>query len=269
MLYSGRMSQRHKTLISWNVNGVRAAVRKGFLEWLEAEKPDILCIQETKAQTHQLGEEILHPNGYVGIWNSAEKKGYSGTATFLLDKPQTAITHFGEDLLDEEGRIVLTEHPDFWLFNVYFPNGGRGDERLRYKLEFYERFLKLMEAYRKRGKPVMVCGDVNTAHHPIDLARPKENEKVSGFMPVERKWLDKLETHGYRDTFRSGHPDKAEEYSWWDMKSHARERNVGWRIDYVWTHKSFMPKVTDAFILQDVMGSDHAPVGVKLDVARL
>lgn len=263
------MAKKYKTLVSWNVNGVRAAVRKGFLEWVAKTKPDILCIQETKAQTHQLPEEVLHPEGYFGVWNSAEKKGYSGTATFLREKPQTAITHFGEDLLDEEGRIVLTEHPDFWLFNVYFPNGGRGAERLKYKMDFYARFLKLIEAYRKRGKPVMVCGDVNTAHHPIDLARPKENEKNSGFMPIERKWLDELEKKGYVDTFRKAYPEKAEEYSWWDMKSHARERNVGWRIDYFWAHETLMPKVKEAFIWQDVMGSDHAPLGVKLDVKSL
>lgn len=263
------MPKRHKTLISWNVNGVRAAVRKGLLEWIDQVKPDALCIQETKAQTHQLAEEILHPNGYFGIWNSAEKKGYSGTATFLKEKPQAAITHFGEDLLDEEGRIVLTEHPDFWLFNVYFPNGGRGDDRLKYKLKFYDRFLKLMETYRKRGKPVMVCGDVNTAHRPIDLARPKENEKNSGFMPIERKWLDALERAGYVDTFRAAHPEKGEEYSWWDMKSRSRDRNVGWRIDYFWAHADLMPLVKDAFIWQEVMGSDHAPVGVKLAVDSL
>lgn len=263
------MAKRYKTIISWNVNGVRAAVRKGLLTWLERTRPDILCIQETKAQTHQLAEEILHPNGYFGVWNSAEKKGYSGTATFLLEKPQAAITHFGEDLLDEEGRIVLTEHSNFWLFNTYFPNGGRGTERLNYKLSFYDRFLKLMESYRRSGKPVIVCGDVNTAHHPIDLARPKENERTSGFMPIERKWLDVLEKKGYVDTFRFAHPEEEGRYSWWDMKSAARERNVGWRIDYFWAHRTILSKVKDAFIQEDIMGSDHAPVGITLDVKSL
>lgn len=263
------MGKRFKHILSWNVNGVRAAVRKGFLDWLETDRPDILCIQETKAQAHQLAEELLHPNGYFGIWNSAERKGYSGTATFLLKKPQAAITHFGEDLLDEEGRIVLTEHPDFWLFNVYFPNGGAGPARLAYKLKFYTRFLALMESYRKRGKPVMVCGDVNTAHHPVDLARPKANEKTSGFLPKERAWLDLLEKKGYVDSFRAFHPDEAERYSWWDMKTGARDRNVGWRIDYFWVHESVMSEVEDAFIRDEVYGSDHAPVGIAVDVESL
>lgn len=258
------MARRHKKLVSWNVNGVRAAVRKGFLDWMKDVKPDILCIQETKAQTDQLAEEVLHPNGYTGIWNSAERKGYSGVATFLKEKPLISISHFGEDLLDEEGRVVLTEHAGFYLFNVYFPNGGRGPDRLAYKLKFYDRFLKLMEAYRKKGKPVVVCGDVNTAHHPIDLSRPKENEKISGFMPIERKWLDKLEKYGYADTFRKQYPERAEQYSWWDMKSRARDRNAGWRIDYFWAHEDFLPNVKDAFIWQDVFGSDHAPVGIKI-----
>ena len=149
---------------------------------------------------------------------------------------------------------------------MYFPNGGRGEERLNYKLAFYDRFLKLIEEYRKR-KPVIVCGDVNTAHHPIDLARPKENEKISGFMPVERAWLDKLEAHGYIDTFRLLHPDLPTQYTWWDMKSGARARNVGWRIDYFWVSEELRTYVKDAFILPDVMGSDHCPVGIKIETS--
>jgi exodeoxyribonuclease III len=250
-----------KTLISWNVNGVRAAVRKGFLDWLEKTGPDIICIQETKAHVDQLTEEVLQPNGYTGVWNQAEKKGYSGTATFTKQKPLSSISHFGEALLDDEGRIVLTEHEEFFLFNVYFPNGGRGEIRLKYKMDFYARFLMLMEAYRKK-KPVIVCGDVNTAHHPIDLARPKQNEKTSGFMPIERAWLDELIDHNFVDTFRAYHPEEAEWYSWWDMKSRARDRNVGWRIDYFWADQKIMPKIKDAFIWRDVMGSDHCPVGI-------
>lgn len=256
---------KYKTLVSWNVNGVRAAVRKGFIDWIDAVEPDILCIQETKAHVEQLTEEVLHPNGYTGVWNQADRKGYSGVATFLKEKPQMMVSHFGEDILDEEGRVVLTEHPDFFLFNVYFPNGGRSTERLEYKLAFYKRFLKLMEEYRKK-KPVIVCGDVNTAHHEIDLARPKENIKKSGFMPIEREWLDELVEHNYVDTFRHFNPEKAEEYTWWDMKTRARDRNVGWRIDYFWADQGIMPQVKDAFIWQDVMGSDHAPVGIKMNV---
>ncbi len=258
------MAKQLKSLVSWNVNGVRAAVRKGFLDWIEAVQPDILCIQETKAHVDQLKDEVLHPKGYMGVWNQADKKGYSGVATFVKEKPLAVVNQFGKKIFDEEGRIVLTEHADFFLFNVYFPNGGRGDERLKYKLNFYEQFLKMMNEYRKR-KPVIVCGDVNTAHHPIDLARPKDNEKRSGFMPIERKWLDKLEKHDYIDTFRHFNPEKAEEYSWWDMKTRSRDRNVGWRIDYFWADKAIMPKVNEAFIWQEVMGSDHCPVGIKID----
>lgn len=257
---------KHKKLISWNVNGVRAAVRKGFLDWLEQESPDILCIQETKAHVEQLTQDILHPNGYMGVWNQADRKGYSGVATFMKEKPLMEISHFGEDWLDEEGRVILTEHADFYLFNVYFPNGGRGKDRLDYKLRFYDKFLVYIQQFQKR-KPVIICGDVNTAHHEIDLARPKQNEKTSGFMPIERKWLDELEEHGFVDTFRCHHPEKADMYSWWDMKTRSRDRNVGWRIDYFWVHKDIAPRISDAFIMTDVMGSDHAPVGISIDAS--
>ncbi|MFH1404805.1 MAG: exodeoxyribonuclease III, partial [Patescibacteria group bacterium] len=197
-------------------------------------------------------------------WNQAQRKGYSGVATFSKQEPIKSITSFGEPLLDEEGRIVLTEHKNFYLFNVYFPNGGQGEHRIKYKLDFYERFLHLINSYRKK-KPVIVCGDVNTAHHEIDLARPKANEKNTGFLPVERAWLDKLEANNYVDTFRHFHPKKKDAYSYWDMKSRARERNVGWRIDYFWADKKILPKIKNAFILKDVQGSDHAPIGIHIN----
>src|SRR3989338_3402759 len=259
------MPKEIKTFISWNVNGVRAAERKGFLAWLEKTSPDILCIQETKAHPDQLTQSLLHPNGYFGIWNTAERRGYSGVATFLKTKPLMEMSHFGERLLDEEGRIILTEHPEFYLFNVYFPNGGRSPERLQYKLTFYKRFFELMEEFREKGKPVLVCGDVNNAHHPIDLSRPKENEKISGFMPIERKWLDHLAQHDYHDTFRFFYPEKKEVYSWWDVKTGARVRNIGWRIDYVCAHPSLLPRIKEAFVLSDVLGSDHCPVGIHIE----
>jgi len=259
------MPKKHITMLSWNVNGIRAAQRKGFLDWLEKTKPDILGIQETKAHVEQLDDELLHPKGYETFWSSANKKGYSGTAVYVRKSPMMSITNFQEDWLDEEGRVIMLEYPEFVYFNVYFPNGGRGPERLKYKLDFYDKFLKYIESYRKKGKSIIVCGDVNTAHHEIDLARPKQNAKVSGFMPIERKWLDQLESKDYVDTFRIHHPDEPEQYSWWDMKSRARDRNVGWRIDYFWVSKDLAPKVKDAFIWQDVMGSDHAPVGVKIE----
>ncbi len=259
------MAKKDLLLLSWNVNGIRAAQRKGFLDWLDKTQPDILGVQETKAHVEQLDDELLHPKGYEVFWSSANKKGYSGTAVFVKKSPLHSVTNFQEDWLDEEGRVVMLEYPEFVYFNVYFPNGGRGEERLKYKLDFYDKFLKYIEKHRKKGKNIIVCGDVNTAHHEIDLARPKQNEKVSGFMPIERKWLDKLEKTGYIDTFRAQNPGKAEEYTWWDMKSRARDRNVGWRIDYFWVNKELHPKVKDAFIWQDTFGSDHCPVGIRLE----
>ena len=262
------MSKKYTTMVSWNVNGIRAAERKGFLDWLEKTQPDILGIQETKAQVEQLSHDLLHPKRYETFWSSANRKGYSGTAVYVKKSPLMSMTNFQEDWLDEEGRVIMLEYPEFIYFNVYFPNGGRGPERLKYKLDFYEKFLKYIELHRKKGKSIIVCGDVNTAHHEIDLARPKQNEKVSGFMPIERKWLDKLVKTGYVDTFRSHHPEKKDQYSWWDMKSRARDRNVGWRIDYFWVSKDLEPKIKDAFIWQNVMGSDHAPVGIKFQLGN-
>lgn len=250
-------------LISWNVNGIRAAERKGFIDWLGKEKPDIACIQETKAHVEQLSDKLIHPFGYESYWNSSDvKKGYSGTATYTRISPVLATMHFGEPLLDEEGRIVLLEYDQFYLFNVYFPNGGAGEHRLKYKIKFYDRFLDLMQDFRKK-KPIVLCGDVNTAHMEIDLARPKENVDNSGFMPVERKWIDKLISHGYIDTFRlfetsGGH------YTWWDMKTRSRDRNVGWRIDYFFVSEELRRHVKKSSILSDVHGSDHCPVILTL-----
>lgn len=256
------MAKKSLTILSWNVNGIRAAQRKGFLDWLDKTKPDILGIQETKAHVEQLDDELLHPEGYETFWSSANKKGYSGTAVYVRQSPQMSVTNFEQDWLDEEGRVIMLEYPEFLFFNVYFPNGGMGPERLKYKLDFYDKFIKYIEAFRKKGKSIIVCGDYNTAHHEIDLARPKPNIDNSGFMPIERKKLDKLESLGYLDTFRMFHQE-GEQYSYWDMKSRARDRNVGWRIDYFWVSPDLKSNIKDAFIWQDVMGSDHCPVGIK------
>ncbi|PJA47782.1 exodeoxyribonuclease III [Candidatus Uhrbacteria bacterium CG_4_9_14_3_um_filter_36_7] len=255
----------YKLIISWNVNGIRAMIKKNFLTWLLETNPEILCLQETKAHPDQLTHEILHPNGYFGIWNAAQKRGYSGVATLSKIKPLMEISHFGEDILDEEGRIILTEYKDFYLFNIYFPNGGRDEIRLAYKLRFYDRFFLLLKEYERKKKPIIFCGDVNTAHHSIDLSRSKENENISGFLPIERAWLDKITDYGYVDVFRHFYPDKKDQYTWWDMKTHARARNVGWRLDYFWVQEKFLSKIKDAFILSDVFGSDHCPVGIKID----
>ncbi len=257
--------QNTYTLISWNVNGLRAAGRKGFVDWMQAGKYPIVGIQETKvSHPDQLDEPIRNPDGYTSYFHSAtEKKGYSGVGIYTKVKPIATKTFFGNSLLSREGRVIEMEFREFILLNIYFPNGGSGELRLQYKLEFYEEFLHYLEHLKKQGKPVVFCGDVNTAHHEIDLARPKENEKVSGFMPIERAWLDRFVAAGFIDTFRLLNPDKVQ-YSWWDMKSRARERNVGWRIDYFFAEQSLQHNIKDAFILDTVPGSDHAPVGLTL-----
>ncbi len=250
-------------LISWNVNGVRAAERKGFLDWLQKSNADIVCLQETKAQKDQLSDKLLIPEGYHSFWSSAEKKGYSGVAVYTKLKPKKISNGFGVDEFDSEGRTLIVEYDSFYLINNYFPNGSKNKERLDYKLRFYDCYLKYVKKLMKKTKAVITCGDVNTAHKEIDLARPKENEKVSGFLSIERAWLDKFIDAGLIDTFREFHkePDK---YSWWDYKTRARERNVGWRIDYFYIDSSSKDILKDAFILDDVPGSDHCPVGIAI-----
>jgi exodeoxyribonuclease-3 len=250
-------------LLCWNVNGIRAAQRSGFLEWLYRESPDILCVQETKANPEQLNQDLREPHGYHVYWNYPERKGYGGVATFTREKPLKVQNGFGVQEFDVEGRVVISEYPEFILFNVYFPNGKKDEIRLKYKLDFYDAFFDYIELLRQKGKRLIICGDYNTAHQEIDLARPKENEKVSGFLPIERAWMDKLVAHGYTDTLRhfSKEPDQ---YTWWDLKSRARERNVGWRIDYFFVTEDLLPSVSQAFIMPEVMGSDHCPIGIIL-----
>jgi len=250
-------------LISWNVNGIRAVERKKALDWFYEQEPEILCLQETKAMKEQLSKNLVKPPGYHAFFHSAEKKGYSGTATYTKKKPVNVSNSIGIDEFDREGRVVNVEFDDFSLYNVYFPNGRASSERLVYKLEFYDRFLEIIEEARKE-KPVIFCGDLNTAHKPIDLAHPKENEINSGFLPIERKWIDKLIEHGFIDTFRH-FDDSSEKYSWWDYKTRARERNVGWRLDYFFVSENLLPRLKGAFIMSDIMGSDHCPVGIDIE----
>ena len=256
-------------LISWNVNGIRAAVKKGFLDWLNNESPDILCAQEIRALPEQLSKELLNPPGYHTYWNPAGRKGYSGVGTFSQSEPLRVQAGFGIEEFDIEGRVLMTEYPGFKLFNVYFPNGKRGPERLDYKLRFYDAFLKHCDSLHARGERLIVCGDVNTAHKPIDLARPQANETVSGFLPEERAWIDRCLAHGFVDAFRAFHPDEPEQYTWWSYRSNARARNVGWRLDYHLVSESLMPAVSDAYILADVLGSDHCPVALELDETHI
>ena len=258
------MKKKYK-ILSWNVNGIRAALKKGFLKWLDKERPTILCIQETKAHRDQLSKDVTDHKRYHSFWHSAEiKKGYSGVATFSLEKPEHIETGFGIEKFDCEGRVVMTEFKHFTLFNVYFPNGKKDSDRLNYKLEFYDAFLAHLHKAKRKGKKIIFCGDVNTAHTEIDLARPKQNEEVSGFLPVERKWIDKVIKDGYLDSLRLFHPEP-ELYSWWDLKTRSRDRNVGWRIDYLFIQKELKKHLKDAYILPEVMGSDHCPVGINLE----
>ena len=256
-------------LVSWNVNGIRAVVKKGFWEWFSGDSPDVLCVQETKAKPEQLAKSLLQLAGYQANWNSAERKGYSGVATWSKVAPFAVQAGFGVNEFDIEGRVLMTAYPGFKLFNVYFPNGRRDLERLDYKLGFYAAFLEYCDALHAQGERLIICGDFNTAHCPIDLARPKQNAKTSGFMPEEREWIDRYLAHGFVDAFRVLHPDEAERYTWWMYMRNARARNVGWRIDYFMVSEALMPAVTRATILSDVMGSDHCPIALELDTSFL
>ncbi len=252
-------------LISWNVNGVRAVLKKGFLDWLKEADPDILCLQETKAHVEQLPKELLEDHGYHTYWHSGERRGYSGVATFSKEEPLYVQEGIGIDRFDREGRVLLTEHPNFLLYNIYFPNGQRDQERLDYKLNFYDELLPIINEQVESGQNVIVTGDWNTAHHEIDLARPKDNVKNSGFMPIERERLDTYVEKGWVDTFRLFHPEP-DRYSWWTYRFGARSRNVGWRIDYFFVNEGFTEQVLDGDIHDDVMGSDHCPISISIEV---
>ncbi|WP_308389581.1 exodeoxyribonuclease III [Acidithiobacillus sp. AMEEHan] len=251
-------------LYSWNVNGWRAALRKGLREWVAASQPDILCVQETKADPVRLAANERELPGYQGDWAVAERAGYSGVATFVRDGFPLLQGGLGNPRYDREGRVLVHDCGDFDLYNVYFPNGKKDAGRLAYKLDFYSDFLAQIEARVAAGRPVIFCGDVNTAHHPIDLARPAENAKISGFLPEERAWLDRWEAAGWVDSFRYLHPE-TQRYSWWSQRTAARERNVGWRLDYFWVHRSLLPRLRGAGIATEVQGSDHCPVWLEID----
>ncbi len=252
-------------LLSWNVNGIRAAEKKGFLQWLKKESPDILCVQETKAHVEQLSKDLVNPTGYKTFWSSGEKKGYSGVATFTKQEPKKTETGFGVKKYDSEGRILIADYDDFILFNIYFPNGQRDNERLKYKLGFYDEFLKYVNKLKEKGRKIIICGDVNTAHKEIDLARPKENTNTSGFLPIEREWMDKFVENGYIDTFRH-FVKEGGNYTYWDPITRARERNVGWRIDYFFISPNLLKNLKKAFTMSDVMGSDHCPLGIEIEL---
>jgi exodeoxyribonuclease-3 len=253
------------TLLSWNVNGIRAVHKKGFLAWLKQAQPDILCLQETRAEAQQLPPELVQPDGYHTYWNhSKTKKGYSGTALLTRQKPLSVQFGLGLAAFDQEGRTIMAEYPDFTLLNCYFPNGGRDHRRVPFKLAFYEAFLDTCQQLRRQGQAVLFCGDVNTAHREIDLTHPKSNQKTTGFLPEERAWLDQVLEAGYIDTFRHFQPDLPGQYTWWSVPTRARERNIGWRLDYFFVAAELLDRVLEAYILPEVTGSDHCPVGLRL-----
>ena len=252
-------------IISWNVNGLRAVAKHDkWVPFLQTAKPDIFFLQETKASPEQLPEEVREPGGFSSFFSSSQvRKGYSGVALYSKQEPLSVLYGMGIREFDIEGRIIAGEYEDFWLIGVYFPNGGKGPERLAYKLRFYDAFLLFVQKLRK-SKPVIFCGDVNTAHEEIDLARPKENENNTGFLPEERAWIDEVINAGYVDTFRHLHPNQSGAYSYWDMRMRARDSNIGWRLDYFFASNEIASRIKTAHIYTGVYGSDHAPIAITL-----
>ncbi|MCB1135715.1 MAG: exodeoxyribonuclease III [Chlamydiia bacterium] len=250
------------SLISWNVNGIRAIQGKGFLDWMAQVSPDVLCVQESKAQPSQLDASLLAPEGYHSYWESAERKGYSGVATFTKQRP-LSTRRMGIDAFDVEGRVQVLEFETYYLINAYFPNSQEKGRRIEYKVAFCDAMLALCDELRATGKDLVLCGDYNIAHKPIDLRNPEANTENPGYLPEERAWMDRFTEAGYLDTFRL-FCDEPDHYTWWSYRTRARERNVGWRIDYHCVNAEAKDRVKDARILADVMGSDHCPVQITL-----
>lgn len=256
-------------LVSWNVNGIRSIYQKGFLKWLEELSPSIICLQEVKAQTEQLAEDILNPLGYHSYWHCAKKPGYSGVAIYAKKEPVDIKYGIGARQIDSEGRVLTADFGDFVLVNSYFPNSQRDHARLDYKLTFCDRMLKHLNSYTKAGKNVLICGDFNIAHKEIDLKNPKQNMDNAGFLPQERAWMDKLlsnsqsKSDGYFDCFRLLNQEP-EQYTWWSYRPTIRERNIGWRLDYFVGNNEFKDRVKSVSHQTQVMGSDHCPVLLEL-----
>lgn len=251
-----------KSIVSWNVNGIRAVEKKGFLEWLDAESPDVLCLQETKAHkgqvTPELGDPVLANGAWKSWWSSAKKAGYSGTAIYSKTEPLDVRTS-GYPEFDDEGRVVIADYSGATVISAYFPNSQEAGARLGYKLDFCAAMLEICDKLVSSGKNVILCGDYNIAHKPIDLANPKSNEGNPGYLPAERAWMDTFTGSGYVDTFRAFCAEP-KQYTWWSYRFHAREKDIGWRIDYACVNPAFMPNVKSSIILKDVYGSDHCPI---------
>ncbi len=252
-------------LYSWNVNGVRAAEKKGFVPWLLETGPDILCLQETKALSTDLSESLLSPDGYHSVWHSATRRGYSGVATYFRKNLEPLrIEGLGVSKFDDEGRCQILELDSFVLVNAYFPNSQPLRARLPYKLDFCRAMVKLGKELRESGKLMILCGDLNIAHQEIDLARPKENVDNPGFYPEERRAMDRLLRAGFVDTFRHFTPEP-EHYTWWSYRTNARARNIGWRLDYHVIDEALLPRLEESRIHAEVLGSDHCPVSIRID----
>jgi exodeoxyribonuclease III len=251
----------------WNVNGIRAVQKKGFIDWLLKERPHIACFQETKAHPEQLDDTLTQRDDYYTFYDSAEKKGYSGVAIFSSKKlNEPKITRgLGVKKFDSEGRTLIAEYDDFFLINTYIPNGQPDLNRVPFKLE-YSRLLAKVALKLHKKKPVIICGDINTAHQEIDLARPKENQNTTGFLDIERAWIDEFIDQGFIDCFRTLYPNKKDAYTWWSFRTNARARNIGWRLDYFFATKDLSKKIKDVVIHDQTLGSDHCPIFLELKI---
>lgn len=253
-------------IVTWNVNGLRALLNKGAWGWIADQGTEVVCLQEIKAKPEQLSDEQHGMfGGYRVHWNPAQRLGYSGVATFTHDEPLEVDFGSGAPFFDQEGRIAMTRFAEFRLFNIYFPNGKRDHSRLQYKLDFYAKFLDLCKELHADGERIILCGDLNTAHQEIDLRNPRQNAKTSGFLPEERAWIDRYIENGLVDVFRALYPERIQ-YTWWTYRLNARKRNVGWRLDSFLVSEALMPYVADTVIHDDVMGSDHCPVSLELNL---
>ena len=250
-------------ITTWNINGIRAAIQKDVFSWISKNNADVVCLQEIKAKEEQIDKDVIKSSGYECICNPAERPGYSGVATLYKKEPLNIQFGMDIDKFDSEGRIIRTDYKDIKLFNIYFPNGGRGADRVQYKLDFYAHLLEICDRLHKNGENIILTGDFNTAHEAIDLKKPKENEKNSGFLPEERVWITKYLEHGFIDVYRKLYPDR-EQYTWWTYLYKARDRGIGWRIDYFLLSESMLDMVNDIVIHDEVMGSDHCPVTIFL-----
>lgn len=254
-------------IVTWNVNGLRAALRKDILSWASSYRPDVLCLQEIKSRPEQLEPDHIHQLETLFphiTWHPAQRPGYSGVATLAANSPSTTRVGLGYPEFDQEGRVITSTFPGFKLFNLYVPNGSRDHSRVPFKLNFYDKLLETCDTLHQQGQSVILCGDINTAHNEIDLRNPKENANTTGFLPEERAWIDQYLDHGLVDIYRHLYPERVE-YTWWTYRMNARQRNIGWRLDYFMISESLVNRVADVIINTDVLGSDHCPVTLILD----